>query len=248
MSQLKNKKKKNNKRQRNESPKMSHRDVAALLQLQQNPAVLHQYQQMPEQQRKRRKLQIQAHKRDTRPREDFLTQCLVRWSLVDLLDITALLLEVIAHRDPNNHEDTLFADNTTIWVSEGDTRSFADYYRLVFDSANETIGATTGLATEHHHSNLLRACFVIAFVHEPRVRRFVMARDSIHTHYMQPQPPTPDTATRYIADVVPIVDDFLFAGRISILEMVEMCYTHWLSHYMLHTTQTPLTKNIEVRT
>ena len=249
MSHSKTKKRK----RRNEeevSTKLSHKDVAALLTLQKNPDILQQYQQMPEQQRKRRKLQLQEHRQDTRPREDFMTQCLLRWSVTELIDTSALLLEVMAQRDPNNYEDTLFADNTRITVSDGDTRSFTDYYHMVFQCARDADPGDDGatITTLSHHSNLMRACFLVAFVYDARVRRFVMAQHSIHTHYMQTRPPTPESAQCFISDVTPVVDDFLFTARISILEMVEMCCARWLSHYMIHTTQTPLTKNIEVST
>lgn len=243
----KNKKRKR-KQSEGENTKISHKDVTALLTLQKNPGILQQYQQMPQQQRKRRKLQIEEHRQDTRPREDFLTQCLVRWSVTDLIDTSALLLDVMTQRDCNNYEDTLFADNTTILVSKGDTRSFADYYRLMFQCARDAEHTNSEENALLYHSNLLRACFVIAFVYDARVRRFVMAQHSIHTHYMQTRPPAPDSAQRFISDVAPIINDFLFTGRISLLEMVEMCCDRWLSHYMIHTTQTPLTKNIEVNT
>lgn len=235
---------------RKKKRKLSNKEVSALLTLQKNPEILQQYQQQPEQQRKRRELKLREHRHDTQLREEFLTRCLVQWSVADLVDTSELLLEVMAHRDPNNYEETLFADNTTIRVSEGDTRSFADYYIFVFQCAKEAVSVEPGEDALVHHGNLLRACFIIAFAYEARVRRFIMAQHSIHHHYMQTRPPTPEVASRFIKDIAPVVDDFLYAERITILEMVEMCCTHWVSNYMTqqHTTQTPLTKNIEVRT
>jgi hypothetical protein len=220
---------------------MSHKDISNILTLQKNPELLMRYRREKERQRR----EEAYYRRTIEEGEDFMTACLIQWSPGSLVKVTALLLEVASQVDANNYEEALFSDHTLIHITDEDTPCFADYYRMVYHSAVQKIATDEQRATpevmmdedeeyrQTHITKLMRACFLIGFLYDARIRRFVMAHHSLHTHYMMTRPPPVDKIRRFMAEAGPVVDDFLFGHRLTILEMIDQCVGIWLARYMI---------------
>lgn len=242
------------------------RDRFYLNSLQQNTHAQQQYGIMGLQQQNRRPRDLTY--------EDFLTMYLVRWSLTELIKATALLLDIMRLDNPQSLESD-FSDTAGISsvTESGETKiySFRRYYEMVYSWAIErqadlleteneikeeeeqevevTIGVNEKpVLSKLHVINLLRACFVIGFVYDIRIRRFVMAQHSIHTLYTRTSPPTPERATAFMMEATPYVDDFLGGDRVSpsIIDMVNEVIRRWLE--IRHTTHVPSIKAIDVNT
>ena len=222
--------------------KMTQKDVANIMSLNKNSAVLHQL-------RERRKQELRRKQRIVHANavcEDFMTMMLIKWSLVELAAVTDLLLDVASVQDDNDHEEYAFSTRTRIRMPECGDPCFIDYYRLVYQSAMDKI-ATTQINNaaavpvpdtqdeyrQAHIMRLLRACFVIGFLYDTRIRRFVMAQHTIHTLYMRTRPPDPARICSYMREIEPCVNTFLAEDRYDILSMVDQCSTVWLSRYMI---------------
>ena len=227
--------------QKTKKMKLSHKDISSIMTLQKNQALLQRYRR--EKERSRR--EEAYHKKTIEMGEDFITAFLIKWSLRNLIKVTTLLLDVMNHVvDENHYEESHFSNHTIIHVTESETHSFADYYRMVYQSAVEkTKGGGAGdddvvmdeeeEYRQTHIMKLLRACFVIGFLYDARIRRFVMAHHSIHTRYMLTRPPHVEKIKRFMCEATPVVDAFLFESRVNILEMIDQCVGMWLGRYMV---------------
>jgi len=231
----------NNKRKR----KISHHDIANLIHLQKNPEIIRQHKEKHSQSFNNRS-KIVKH-------EDFITMYLVKWSLVSLIKVTNLLINIIDHQqeDDNNidnYNESFFSNNTPIKIiQENDNDmdmdmnipnhieiSFKCYFKMIYNSAIEENKKNENEKNQKNHIiNLLRACFLIAFIYDERIRRFVMTNHSIHFHYMSTRPPDIDIIRNYIDNSKEIINNFLYDNNITIIEMIEQCISIWVRSAMI---------------
>jgi hypothetical protein len=105
-----------------------------------------------------------------------------------------------------------------------------------------------------HLKQLLRACFMIGFTYDCRIRRFVMSRHKYHYVTFKTRPPDPHTTDGFVQQcrelfIAPFLsifngddnDDNCF-DKVSAVEMNDMdlmiqsCIKLWIREYLLKTT------------
>ena len=189
----------------------SHRDIAAIIHVQKNAGLL-----------RRRRVPPSI-------RDDFITMYLVKWSLGEIVKATSLLITIINrsnHPFANTAPITYFADDREHTVS------YRAYYNMLYNTALTQCHSGSQPDTENHIVNLLRACFVIGFICDERIRRFVMANHSIHTGYTLTRPPTRENATLFMNECHSAVEAYLRYGdeyeHTNILATVKICISAWI--------------------
>lgn len=200
---------------------LSHRDIANIIHVQKNTNLL-------------------RHHRNTRnpprfARDDFITMYLVKWPLPEIVKATSLIISII---NRSNHPFS----NTAPFLcvnKEGhfDTVCYRVYYNLLYETTLEQCRNNESLSGTDHNISLLRACFVIGFIHDERIRRFVMANHSIHTDYTLTKPPSTENAIRFINECRSTVDAYLTYGdeyeEMNILSMIKTCVSSWIRLCMI---------------
>lgn len=242
-----------NKRKR----KTSHRDIANLIHLQRNPEIIKRHQQQQQQNKRRKGGNLQKQ----RPREDFITMYLVSCSLYDLIKATTLFITLLDHIDDDTeYTDSSFSNTTPIHIIQNGIEcemSFKCYYNMIYESAMEKykeqqlksikkniVNEEDMIEKEQEHvdsvvynkdhvMNLLRACFLIAFFYDERIKRFVMSNHSIHSEYLFTKPPDIEKIKIYIQEAGIVIDSYLFHKEIDILQMSEQCISMWIRTSML---------------
>ncbi len=209
---------------------------------------------------KQRQQQIEKHFLHSKQRlahqinqyDDFLTMMLVNASFNKVVNVTKILIQLVNfhHRQENDpmhqlisYRESIFADYTPIPVIEEDEcsfHSFRQYYNMVLDECISHLNAYTPneLASfnekSRHLKTLLRSCFIIAFVYDVRIRRFVMARHKIHYEVIKTRPPNVEAVNRFIKECrVSFVDPFL-SSQTDIVQMSQSCVQLWIDQYMLN--------------
>lgn len=177
-----------------------------------------------------------------RIRDDFVTMYLVKWSLPSITKATGLLINILNHHDDASWYEAQFAHNTPISYVDTDgtprTISYRLYYNQLYESAVSRCrdGVGTGEGTDHIVS-LLRACFIIGFLYDVRIRRFVMASHSLHKDYLYTRPPPKEKALLFVKECSESVDAYLTFGDedeyANILSMTSYCITTWIRLCMI---------------
>lgn len=193
---------------------LNHHDIAAIIHVQ-----------------KKTGLRRHCRKQPRCIRDDFITMYLVKWPLSDLVRATSLLITII--NESNHH----FASTTpfTYFIDGREhTLSYRAYYNMLYEEALLKCrdGSASEPDTEEHTINLLRACFVIGFVFDERIRRFVMANHSIHTDYTLTRPPSRENASLFVNECRVHVEAYLRYGDefddTNILSTVRLCISIWI--------------------
>lgn len=114
-------------------------------------------------------------------------------------------------------------------------------------------GVKVPVLSKVHVINLLRACFVIGFIKDFRIRQYVMATHSYHLLYTKTSPPLPGRVTVFTSEALPYIDDFFLngnnGGEHTIVDMINEVIRIWVKiRHSYHTTQVPLTNIIEDKT
>ncbi len=217
-------------KKKRKNSKLSHRDIANIMHIQKNPDLLRKY--------RRTRLPPQ------RIRDDFITMYLVKWPLIELAKATSLIINLINHQSDTSWRESSFANMTPITFFENGilyTVSYKVYYNILYQQALERCRqADTSLysgneeAQQHqdHLTSLLRACFIIGFIHDERVRRFVMAHHSYHTDYTHTRPPDKERVSEFVKECGSHVNAYLSNSdedeSINILSMINLCVTCWI--------------------
>lgn len=214
--------------------KMSHRDIANMMHVQNNPELLRKY--------RRTRLPPQ------RIRDDFITMYLVKWPLIELVKATGLIINLINHSTDTYWRECSFANMTPISYFEHGylyTVSYKAYYNMLYDSAIEKCRHRAiederredVIQHQDHLISLLRACFVMGFIHDERIRRFVMANHSYHTDYTHTRPPAKETVNHFIRECGNHVNTYLSHSDendyVNILSMINQCVTYWIQMCMV---------------
>jgi hypothetical protein len=243
---LKNKRKK----------KTSHRDIANLIHLQKNPDIIKRHQQQQQQQKQHQNKRRRLNNSLKKPREDFITMYMIKWPLSELIKATTILITIMEHiEEDKDYDDYTLINNTPIIVTDDNHVSFRVYYNMIYQSAIEVNKSRqkpsiiinseiiieeeedeedeSTLFTKNHIMNLLRACFLIAFFYDERIKRFVMANHSIHSEYTLTRPPDLDKIKVFIIEAGIIIDDYLFHNTITILDMINQCIGIWVRNAMI---------------
>lgn len=159
--------------------------------------------------------------------EDFLTLFLIRWPLQCLLRVTRHLLRIVNRTSADDYTERFFANHTTIRVvREGlpEHLSLRLYFNQVYEAALRADDAS-----RQHLTALLRGCFVMLFVHDTRITRFVMADHSLHTRVFHSRPPSTAQAHEFMLYTTPLITAFCENDEAcSILEMLHGATHHWL--------------------
>ena len=174
-----------------------------------------------------------------RIRDDLLTMYLVKWSLPSMTKATGLFINILNHHDEASWYEAQFANNTPIsYVDNAGilrTVSYRIYYTQLYESA--VARCRDGTEGVDHLVSLMRACFVIGFIHDVRIRRFVMANHSIHTDYLHTQAPPKEKALLFVHECRDTVDTYLTFGdedeESNILSMTTYCITTWIRSCMI---------------
>lgn len=187
--------------------------------------------------------------------DDFITLFLVRWTLRELVKYTKLLLIILNRTEPTHslasarrmshaseYAESHFADTTAIEyddetqeVEEDMVRevSFRRYFNLMYSSAKNYLRDVTPARDAEAESlqRILRACFLIGFVHDARIRRFVLTKHDTHYLYMRSLPTSARRAQLFLAPATFYVDSFL-DGSMSIEEMTSRAIHFWTEECM----------------
>jgi hypothetical protein len=184
--------------------------------------------------------------------DDFLSMILVNVSFHKLLFITKILLQLTnLHLDKGkemktslSYSESYFSDYTPIHIfsdgggggdNEGDNQmqimSFRLYYNMIYD---EALKVRNDEQKHQHLKELMKACFLIAFVYDIRVRRFVMARHMIHYKVMKSKPPNRERALKFIEEIrLSFINPFLSLDpSMDIIKMVTCSMNVWIDKYM----------------
>lgn len=185
--------------------------------------------------------------------DDFLTMMLVKAPFNKLLAVTRLLIQIINFHDQTgtyqsiSYSESLFSDYTPIYVADEEHEryySFKLYYNMVF----EQCVAHWSLQTQEedptlyrdkctHLKMLLRSCFIIAFTHDIRIRRFVMARHKIHFELIKTRPPSAQLSDQFVNECRTLfINPFLSNQGLDIIQMVQSCIDLWINQYMIQFT------------
>lgn len=208
--------------------KMSHRDISNIMHIQKNPELLKKYRR--------------TRAPPQRIKDDFITMYLVKWPLHDIVKATSLLIGLMNHQNETSWRDDSFANHTPIsYIDDGflHTVSFKRYYEMLYDSALEKyrLRVIEDAGVKDHLTSLLRACFVIGFIHDVRIRRFIMANHSIHANYTLTRPPDPENANVFIYECTHIVNTYLSSSdldeHVNILSMIDQCSRIWIHNCMI---------------
>jgi hypothetical protein len=170
--------------------------------------------------------------------DDFLSMTLVNASFRKLLFITRIVLQLINRQcDALSYNETIFSDYTPIYIveeTETVVMSFRMYYNMIYDEALQTRYTVIAANKEYHLKKLLKACFIIAFVYDIRITRFVMARHMVHYKDLLSKPPNLERATSFIEEIrLSFVDPFLSNDpSTDIIQMVTNATNTWIDKYM----------------
>jgi hypothetical protein len=74
---------------------------------------------------------------------------------------------------------------------------------------------------------------MMAFMHDPRIERFVMAHHTIHAEYLQTRAPDPSRVLSFFVAARDVVAAFLFREEIPICEMLEETTRLWVELGMI---------------
>ena len=169
---------------------------------------------------------------------------LVKWPLLEITKATHLLISILNQRTETSWRDACFANMTPITYFDNGypcTISYRLYYTMLYEMALDKCRsrATAGTMSEasDHLVTLLRACFIIGFIHDERIRRFVMATHSIHTNYTLTCPPEKDKALLFVRECTSLVNAYLSYGdedeSLNILNMTNQCVSYWIHACMI---------------
>ena len=61
--------------------------------------------------------------------------------------------------------------------------------------------------------SMLRGCFIIGFIYDERIRRFVMSNHSYHSNIFMTRPPNTEKAKQFVTRCRPIVDSFILGNN-----------------------------------
>jgi hypothetical protein len=183
--------------------------------------------------------------------EDFLSMMFIHASFEKLITISKILIQIInLHEEGKNdiHQqisycETIFSTYTPIKVIE-DGKSFYVSFKMYYNSiVNESVSFITSSSIEkdenfnercNHLKNLLRACFIIGFTCDIRLKRFVMARHKIHYEIMKTKPPNRTKSISFINESkTRFVKPFL-SQQDDIIIMVKSCVELWINQYVIH--------------
>jgi len=165
---------------------------------------------------------------------DVLSMVLVRWSFARLLHFSRLVLAIMHHEDPLEFEEAAEARSLEVECTSRGPVLFSRFYRdLVLNAASEPLrDEVQEQARRDYYRGLMRGCFTIALVKDPRVRRFALAH---HTILSQLQLHCTKTNTHctelFCTRACEMVDAFL-TRRVSLRLMSENCVKCWRDEFM----------------
>ena len=164
--------------------------------------------------------------------DDALTLVLQKWSFTELLDyMQRYVVRVMQHRsDPLEFNEARFAEDTLMECGDEREVSFVCYCDEVCCSARHFVAASECQAEAgiQYYVTMLRACFLIALVHDTRVQQFVMGRHHINFSVLRCRPPGRLKVNAYIAAIKPHIDDCL-CRRTPLFYMYECAMQVWHS-------------------
>jgi hypothetical protein len=231
---------------------------------------------------RRRKMMSMNDGSDVVNQSDFVTAMLARLTLTQLLRFTKLLLflmnrvsfksstttttdkedtDCLYHIQHNyEYNDTIFSEYAMLdYFGENDIirMPFREYYNMIYQKSknySQQVPASEQTTEGRiHHARQLRACFLIALVHDRRIKRFVFSRHDIHYHYLRTTPTCSKKGLQFIEQCKQSVNR-VFHNDLAILDMCDECVNIWDDEYRFigssqHTVQRPSASNtMEVST
>lgn len=164
---------------------------------------------------------------------------------------------------PCEYEETLFSNHQPILLSSssnGDNEdneeeknkiSFRLYYNLIYNDAIEFNNyynsnhrnkneedEKNNINLINHKKMLLRLCFLIALIYDPRIRRFIMTRHFIHQYKFKSKTPLRDKTNIFIKEALIEINYFLnnqelFYDGDQINDIIQKCVKLWIIHYIM---------------
>jgi|SRR5277367_4159940 len=184
--------------------------------------------------------------------DDFVTSYLIKWSLDHLINASSIFLSIIFREEENDCIEPIFSSNHMIKMNDPETNQlkyvpFMYYYHDVYINAitiyydvmnnkeqekqefNDEEKEENLLFSQNHITQLLRACFLISFMYDERIKRFVMSDHSIHRRYLLSKPPEQSKIELFINSTRHFIDDFIIHDCTNIIDMTQNCIKFWVS-------------------
>lgn len=168
---------------------------------------------------------------------DLLSMVLVRWSAARLQRFSALVLAVLARRDPLRAHETEELDALEMECSRDRavlfTRFYADALRHAQEAPPPQLSARQQDERVDYYRALLRGCFLIALARDARVLRFTLAQHSLLPRLqLLCVPVSVAQARAFVVRVRELVDAF-FGRQISLRLLAERAVQAWRDDFML---------------
>lgn len=183
-------------------------------------------------------------------RDDLISLILVKWSLYHLIQCMKFLVKILENRVVcTDLEEFIFSDQTGIHCSPERELSFSSYFTETYQNAQLFITHYQRESEEiregedykrakHEFLLLLRGIFLIAFLFDTRIQRFIMTTHSIHKEKFLSYPPGERKANLYMDSIRPIVQQFL-SGSLPLLQMSLQCTEIWTKEFMFQRHEEP---------
>jgi hypothetical protein len=168
----------------------------------------------------------------TSHRDDLISLILVGWQFSKLLEWMHLMTTVMNHKENRQWDEIIFSDSMEMECGHEETMTFRCFCNTLFHNAS-TVSIDSPIAEKMYYMNSIRGCFIIAFLYDLRVQRFVMTDHFVHTDITVSVPPSREKANLFMDAVKPLVDAFI-NRTISMIEMTRQSIDCWKTNYMFH--------------
>jgi hypothetical protein len=164
-------------------------------------------------------------------RVDLISLILVQWPFSELLTWMRLMTTVMNRKENCKWDEFIFSDSTEIECGGQETMSFRCYCNEVYRNAS-SVSRDAVMDEKMYYTHAMRGCFLIAFLYDLRVQRFVMTDHFLHFQLLLSQPPARDKANHFMDSVRPMIDAFL-DKTLSLNDATHQCVACWIDQ-MFH--------------
>lgn len=179
-------------------------------------------------------------KRKKECEDDLVTLVLVKWSLKEIFYCMTLLVKVINKRDPVDLlEESRFLDETLVKCSSERELSLCCFINEIHQNTTHFLSSGEDLpAVSREFTLMLRGCFLILLLYDPRAQRFILTNHKIHRLMLRSRPPGRTKVNQFMDRIVFLVNQFLSLS-LSLQDLSLQCQSIWSDDFMLQRFQEP---------